>query len=281
MLIKITLYFIIHILKVEVRETKTINDIKFCVNGIEKGGKFYLGNSTYKELTDPLYKLIQNCYTPDLVIDIGANYGFMSLVFAKHFNARIIAIEPDERLCKYIRHNATLNGCHIHCIRAICDTYPNIHKFFAVNPVNSQDNRVLSPSKNWKLRPIITTSIDYILKRQPFVKFVFIKTDTQGYEYMVLLGAETFLRNNSNWIMKMEFAPSLLKQQGTDPAYFLEYLIRNYDVVDLQGVNYNETDILNLFRNKITVVKYFIDYVITRGPSGTGWIDLLIKSKKL
>ena len=225
----------IHVLKIEVKETIMINDIKFCVNILDSGGKFYTRGQPYKELASPLYRLIQDSFAPDLVIDVGANYGFISMICAKYFpEARIVAIEPDLRLCKYIKQNAKLNNYNrITVIRAICDQVPGKEKTFALNPLNSQDNRVKAPSKNWKTKPIETVSIDHIFNIRKPSNFAFIKTDTQGYECEVLFGAEEFLQNNSNWLMKMEFFPCLLVQQGTSPGFFLEYLISHYDVVDL------------------------------------------------
>jgi FkbM family methyltransferase len=50
---------------------------------------------------------------PTLIIDGGANVGYSSLVFARHYpTAQIIAVEPDKRNCEMFHKN--------------CDSYPNI-----------------------------------------------------------------------------------------------------------------------------------------------------------
>ncbi len=263
-------YFLFSVLRLRRDRTKIFMGMEFCVNTFDSGGKYYLGDAPYKEYASRLYKLIN----PSLIIDVGANYGLMSIICAKKFpKAEVIAIEPDKRLCRYIKKN----NCYINVINAICDTEIGV-KTFAVNPFNSQDNRIKPPSRFWKIRKVETISLDRILEiRNP--KFVFIKTDTQGYEKQVLTGGEKFLRANKNWLMKMEFAPYVLEQQGTDAFLFLEYLIDNYDVVDFWGVPYATKSISDLFRNKLLPgdIDLFISNITSLNHSGRGWIDLLIK----
>jgi FkbM family methyltransferase len=283
---KVWSYFIIQVLKLDITEIKQIHGIKMAVNTVEKGGKVYLSRSSYQEIVNPFYKLVQNSYMPDLVIDVGANYGFTSTLFSKIFtDAKIIAIEPAKNLCKYIDYNSRINDSkNITVMRAICDEIHGKQKRISINPLYSQDNRVKAPSKFWRNENVITTSIDHILNENPPTHFLFVKIDTQGFEYQVFKGARQYLSKQRNWLIKTEFSPFCLEEQDTDPALFLEYLIDNYDVVDISGIMYfKENKILNLFRNKLytTDINSFINYTENRDHKKTGWIDLLVKSKYL
>lgn len=281
---KVWIYFLVHVLKIEVKQTQEINGIKLTVNALEKGGQAYFNRGSYQEVINPLYKLIQKEYNPDLVFDVGANYGFISVLYAKLFKqAKIIAIEPSKWLCKYIRINKASNNCdNIEIVQAICDENSGDTKGFSINPVHSQDNRVEAPSSYWKKENVVTTSIDSIVEKEENFNFAFIKIDTQGFEKAVFAGAKTFLGSNSNWLIKTEFSPYHLNKQGTDPKELLKYLIENYKVVELVGIlNYKEKSINDLFNNNIEIsdLDLFLEYVMNFNLSNTGWVDLLIKSK--
>lgn len=281
---KIWSYFLVHILKLEIKKTEVFNGIKLTINALEKGGLAYFSRSSYRESINPFYQLIQNSYKPNVILDIGANYGFTTNLYSKIFkDAQIYAIEPSNDLCKYIKLNLENNSAdNVTLLQAICDDSEGETKNFSINPLYSQDNRVKGESILWKKEKVITTSIDSVLNNIKLIKFLFIKIDTQGFEKSVFKGGEKFLLNHSNWLIKTEFCPFCLEKQGTNPEFFLTYLIKNYDVVDFQGeISYKENSIDSLFLNKLleTDVVPFIEYVKKLDKKDIGWSDLLVRSK--
>ncbi len=81
------------------------------VDDMDKSGLSYDSKNSYEEINNKIYKEIYTHYNPDIVIDIGANYGFMSIVFSKVFkNAKIIMIEASEKLIKYLNYNMEKNA---------------------------------------------------------------------------------------------------------------------------------------------------------------------------
>lgn len=280
---KIILY-IIYIFGIEIKIIKNIDDIKLQVNILDPGGRCYFLMKSYIEKNNPIYKLIQNKFNSDLVVDIGANYGFTSVIFSKIFNkAKIISIEPVKKLCKYIEVNSKLNNSNIILIRGICGDNSLIdYKYISKNPFYSQDNRVNRPSIFWNKEKVDLVSIDKNLILLN-IGFTFIKIDVQGYEYEVMKGGENYLKNYNNWIIKIEFSPFLLQSQGTNPEIFLNYLINNYDVVDISGNLNFKGNIFDLFNYKLTLydTDLFIKYVKSLNHKELGYIDLLIKSKNL
>lgn len=278
-------YFIIQILNLNIVETSNFNGLLLSINRLETGGEAYFKSETYSEVVNPFYQAIQNNYNPDIVLDIGANYGFTSILYASIFkDANIVAVEPSRKLCKYIKKNIENNKLqNVLVKRAICDSKEGIKKEFS-NPLYSQDNRVKGSSFLWKKEVVDTTSIDSIFKTYPVEKFAYIKIDTQGFEKFVFQGGEGYLLNNNNWLIKTEFCPDALIKQGVEPKELLNYLIDKYDVVDFPGhVCFNDKFVLDSFKHKITKkdINSFINYVISLDTSKIGWTELLVKNKML
>lgn len=95
----------------------------------------------------------------DVVLDIGANLGWYSILCAK-LGARVIAFEPDRQLVKLIRIHSELN----HVGRLI-----DIHRCAVGTPGNSVD--------------------DFVAGR----RVDFIKLDVDGPEFRILLGSHKTL----------------------------------------------------------------------------------------
>src|SRR2546430_5618340 len=121
-----------------------IHDISLHVNSMDAGGTQYDSKSSYEECASPLYAEIAKWLEPQLVIDIGANYGFTALVFAKRFpQAQLVLVEPSPLLEEYIRTNLSQNGVlNYELIMAACGKGNSGSISFALNPHGSQDNRV-------------------------------------------------------------------------------------------------------------------------------------------
>jgi len=61
-------------------------DYKLVFESNDHSNLHYNSQSTYEEINNKIYKEISKKFSPDIAIDIGANYGFMSLVLSKNFN---------------------------------------------------------------------------------------------------------------------------------------------------------------------------------------------------
>lgn len=259
-------------------------EIKLKINEVDEGGKQYDSKKSFEEITNPLYLLIENKIHPELFIDIGANYGFISIVAAKHFpKGKIIMVEPGRKLGEYIQQNMQLNGIsNFEFHDAICGKEENKGIDFATNPFSSQDNRVIAPKKNWKTEKKKMVSVDGLLKDVSNTTPVFIKIDVQGFEEQVFKGSMTFLQRNNNWVIKTEFAPKWLSSQGSDPSKLLKYLVEKFQVVELPGRTGYQTKSLNeLFLNPIQQQETdeFLKYIIATDRNERGWCDLLIRPK--
>lgn len=282
-----TLDFLVPKLFKEVTDENTleIGDIKLSGNMNDKGFCLYDSKSSYEELNNHMYHEIQKKFMPDCVIDIGANYGFTGCVFAKAFpKAHIIAIEADQKLCHFIQKNFEQNhvkgGVIINAIGADKDDRV---KSFSLNPSWSQDNRVQGADTSWKQVDVKTITLERIVSLY-HRHFYFIKIDTQGYEEYIFKGGESFLNANSNWMIKMEFAPQWLMWQNTDPEIFLEYLITKYTVCELPSRFTCKDSLEDICRNKVLQkheIKQFIAYIKAYYKDDLGACELIVVPKNV
>ncbi len=112
----------------------------------------------------------------------------------------------------------------------------------------------------------------------------FLKENLQnkGWEEKVFKGGQSWLQNNSNWIIKTEFAPDWLRSQNTDPVNLLKYLARNYLIAEVPNRSRFKGDNLKrIIRQSLKPRECaaFVDYIqalAKRNGVGIGWCDLIV-----
>ena len=179
------------------------------------------------------------------ILDIGSNIGDKSLSLAdkllkhKYYNFKIFSIEPTDYAFNKQVKNINLN--------------PNLKKkillfkyFFS--------NKKYKPQKiysSWKLDATENThkfhhgslkkvdrftksiKLDDFIKRNKIKKKVIIKMDVDGSELDILKSGQKLLKNKSP-IIFMEYAPYIMKEQGSNLKEFMKFLKKfNYNIYDL------------------------------------------------
>jgi FkbM family methyltransferase len=262
-----------------------LGDVRLIVANSDQGGHQYKGSNSFQELATNFYKEIQSRYNPSLVIDVGANYGFTGIVFARSFpNAKIVLIEASSRLEDYIGRNFELNGFTkgFEIIHAKCAEVSKQVSRFSLNPHSSQDNRVIPENPNWQYENVPQICIDDILSRNSSQEFVFVKIDTQGYEQRVISGFNKYLLTNKNWLIKTEFAPYWLRSQETDPFRLLEDWILKFNVCEIPArLRFKGDKFDSILQNPIekSEIENFIEYIENQNTNHRGWCDLLLSPK--
>jgi len=263
-----------------IEEVINFPTFKLSVNASDYGGKMYNERGAFEECQSLLYPIIKNSINPDVVVDVGANYGFTSLIFSKEFpNAQIIAVEPAISLQPFLKKN--LEDRKVKIIQAVCGSQNDESVEFGINPISSQDNRVI-PQHGWNTISVPQISIDKLLESTSSSKSLFIKIDTQGFEDKVIKGSENALKRFDKWFIKMEFAPFCIKSQGGNPLNLLESLCENYLVAEsLFRIPFGTTNMDQLFRLNLKKenAAEFTDHVENLNQNKTGWVDLYISKK--
>jgi FkbM family methyltransferase len=198
-------------------------------------------------LEDPFYALAR-CH-PELfrgghVLDIGANIGYTSTLFARAIDSpyRVYAFEPEEfnfsLLQQSIRSQA-LAGRIIPVQSAVGSEDGSVE--LLLNEHHHADHRVLtgqfrqSRNTSSSVSVPVTTIDTFVRENGPLHPIAFIKVDVQGYEFPVCLGMERALAKNPSTVIALEYTPSAMAELGFEPEEMLRWFQRrDYRIYSLQ-----------------------------------------------
>ena len=189
------------------------------------------------------------------IIDIGANIGSQTLVFAKTFkNSKIYAIEPSDYSYLKLKKNILLNK----------DLTPRIDDTQAF--ITNQKDKPSEVYSSWNLNSKLvshkdhkgiktstekskTLTLDNFIDKKKILKKILIKLDVDGTELNVLKSGENYLKTQKPPII-MELAPYLYPEYGYNSEHLLNFIVNlGYDF-------YNEEDI-----KKIEDIKKYISKI--------------------
>tara|TARA_E500000178_G_C16994219_1_gene742348 strand:- start:582 stop:1454 length:873 start_codon:yes stop_codon:yes gene_type:complete len=249
------------------------NKVSINING----HNFYIPKSDYK-LENNIYfriikkeneqidkiKKVHNFFKTDIIVDIGANIGYWSLIryLNIHEIKKIFCFEPSKISFNYLSQNLK---------------YYNNCKVFNIGFGNSNDIKKLSfpyweNKKSYRIQNLGLRSIHggtnilseeiSIKKFDDFYKnleieniSVFIKIDTEGYEFEVLKGMQDFIINSKKIIFEIEFNTDIYNNISKDlNNEILNYLKKNnfdaYSFKDNQITKINYSQINNaIYKN--------------------------------
>lgn len=155
------------------------------------------------------------------VIDVGANIGFFALQFAEWAGreGRVLAIEPEDRNIRLLRHRAAQHGCldRVEIIEAAADEKDG-PLLLAVNEIHPGDHRV---SEQGGI-PISGRSIDEIIDERSLPPVSLIKIDVQGAEMRVLRGARRTLVRDRPYLF-VEIDDAALTKSGSSTREVSEF----------------------------------------------------------
>ena len=215
-----------------VRKVCAIINKKITPETIEVfGNKIHIGNSGtvnfLHDTSDEIDFFKQHINRGEKIIDVGANIGWFSMIFAKIVGneGKVFSFEPGKDNYSTLRKNISINN------------FENIvSENVAVSDFNGELNLELSKTGNHKVSKKGTKTkcikLDGYLKDE---KIDFVKIDVEGHEYFVLMGMHNILKNNEKIKLKIEFNYKLIKKSGIKPENLLDFLIQNgFTLYDLR-----------------------------------------------
>jgi FkbM family methyltransferase len=130
----------------------------------------------------------------DVLLDIGANIGYMSACFLQNVPAsRVVAVEPQPAISELCRQNlAQFNDRALVVQEALSDV--NDHLPFIVNPANSGGGRLADRSSGEGTIRVPVRAADDFFRLQNFAKLDVIKIDVEWHESKIIASALPFLR---------------------------------------------------------------------------------------
>jgi len=205
-----------------------------------------LGNFLYKYAFlayKPLYTIYKNrqdafeiallkehVHRNDVVLDIGANIGFYATIFALIVggNGEVHCFEPDAKNYNYLK-TASKNFNQVFINNRAVGPRTETLKFYTSHKLNV-DHRTYKPDQYDEEVEVEAVSIDDYLSARPGNgpdHIDFIKIDIQGFEMQAIRGMAKTLATNENIKLLSEFWPYGLKQAGSSPTEYFEFLSAN------------------------------------------------------
>ncbi|HEY4127212.1 MAG TPA: FkbM family methyltransferase [Gammaproteobacteria bacterium] len=171
----------------------------------------------------------------DVVLDIGANIGYYTLLAARKVGAkgRVYAFEPDPMNFSLLKQNIELNGyTNVELVnKAVGETSADLKLY--LSDVNTGDHRTYESEGSRRAITIPCTSIDDYF-RGSVCKITFIKMDIQGFECRAMRGMRETLGNCTAVKLTTEFWPYGLVRAGDSPEELIGLLEQNgfklYDI---------------------------------------------------
>ena len=199
-----------------------------------------------------------------VVLDIGANVGYYTLMFSQLVgaNGRVIAFEPEPRNYNILVANVLINHCaNVICERkAVSDTVGS--QTLYLSPFNLGDHR-LFPSPGRTEQQVETVVLNDIAQLQTLD---FVKIDTQGSEPKILTGMTRLIQQNRERLgCLMEFCPGLLERSGSGLASLLNLLQQHSARVYWLQVSEKGRQLLRL-ENPHTVLQEVAARMLQEGP---------------
>lgn len=168
------------------------------------------------------------------VLDLGANIGLYTLLFAKYVGpaGKVIAFEPGPLSSSLLRANIWMNGYQNVKIEQAVVADKSGTMDLHVCPTGESDNRAdgsIDPSNNWPRITLPCFRVDDYLGDTPVD---FVKMDIQGSEFAALRGMPRTLERNKAIQIVMEFTPELIDDKD---AFFRLLSSAGFSMLDLDN----------------------------------------------
>lgn len=228
----------------------------FVNTGENRGRALLISNGmTSRRLTNFWAKAV-NEISPDLVIDVGVNYG--ECIFSTNYPAhtQIYGIEANRDLLKYIYQSR-----EVHYNKAQI-------KIFNIFAADKEEEKTFYVDKHWSgtssaaYRPahhmieqttVRSVTIDSIVDEDVTEKNILFKVDVEGYEAFVLRGMTELIQKSNSALGFIEFNSEYLEKSGVNLSDFLRFLQQNFSVYIysknelVNGSQLTISDLHNLF----------------------------------
>jgi len=175
-------------------------------------------------------KLFKDSIKPGMVVvDIGANIGYYTLIAAKLVGSRgkVYAFEPEPNNYRLLIKNIEVNGYKnvIPIQKAVSNKHGETKLFTSKTVLSSLSFSEDNVPEKKEFVMVETITLEEFFKDS---KVDFIKMDTEGAEGLIIEGAEKVLMRNNNLKIAMEFWPYGLKNLGTDDPLKLLHKFQDY-----------------------------------------------------
>ena len=177
-----------------------------------------------------LERLYGHTQPSDVVIDVGANNGMVSMRLAQQVGVggRVLSFEPHPENFRRLEHNLSLNDLpHVSAFPVGLGEAPGQTSMLSVDKFNLGMHRIV-PDRSGGAQPADTielTTLDSVREKHLFDRVDWVKLDVEGYEFKVLRGGRLMLEElRPRLFVKVDDAH--LRNQGDSAEALLGELAR-------------------------------------------------------
>jgi len=160
----------------------------------------------------------------DTVIDLGANVGYWTLLFAELVGetGRVFAFEPEPNNFKMLKKNVEINNYKNVVLeqKAVSNKTEKAHLYLTDN--GTMDHRLSKEKKRESIQVQVVKLDDYF--KDFDISIDFIKSNMQGADFAGIMGMQQLIKKSKNLKMTFEFAPSMAKGFGLEPEECIEFI---------------------------------------------------------
>jgi FkbM family methyltransferase len=211
------------------------NHNSFFVNDKEKKG---LGLSLHNGITQPrvvnFWRRIVEKLEPNIILDIGLNYG--EILFSANYcrDALIYGVEPNKELKPYIEQSLKnhLNKDQMKIIYKLASDQNLFSQDFFVDKERSGNSSIYQLEHREQIKKKIgSIKIDDLFKLKSIEnQIVIFKIDVEGNEWKVLEGMKDILKRCHTFAGCIEFNIDFLKKVNVNVEEFINYLNENFNI---------------------------------------------------
>ena len=204
-------------------------------------------NGVYGELDTKIIR--EEIHEGDIVIDVGANIGYYTLIFAQLVGSsgKVFAFEPEPKNFEILRKNIEINNYqNIIAEQKIVSDESGMTKLFIAEQgiVGHRINQQKSSQKFIEVESIILDN--YIKKLNLDNKINFIKIDVEGSEPKVLEGAKEIMQKSNQLKIFTEFNREAVEEYGIEPKEMIDLFYRNGFKIYLPNYKENKINLTNV-----------------------------------
>jgi FkbM family methyltransferase len=191
----------------------------------------------------------------DLIIDIGGNIGWYSLVLSYKNNPLVLAFEPDGFNFSLLQENVALNKKeNIRIFNLAVSDAPGKMTLYIYKKYNLGRHSFIRQRNSIGTAEVETVQLDGFLKTQGLAgrKIKLIKIDIEGYEWAAMSGARQALAHTD--YLLTEFSPGMMKKIDHHPMDYI-HLIKSFGFTPrvINEEELSEPDFEEIIRNDIQV----------------------------
>ena len=191
-------------------------------------------NGVFEPYTTEVIK--QNISNGDIVMDIGANIGYFTLIMAKGIreNGKVFSFEPEPKNFELLKKNVEINNySNVILEKKAIGNKTGIAKLYLADRKNnifySGMHRIFRSDLVSQISNPVSINIikldDYLQDLKSIKKIRLIKIDVEGAEFDVLKGMSKMLDENKGIKIVMEFSSENLEDYGSNPSDVMDFLI--------------------------------------------------------